>query len=386
MGVLRSGELLHAESRKSPTKSSFLTRTWEGVHDVPKSDPKEFIPRLNNTLARHIRTYQPSPTANPPAFEVSGGLDSSTTLLYFSQMYPDTPWHGMTIVYPGVQQVTQLNKLHAISKYAPNGTLNFCGMEHMLDGALERFASPKPRPLSPRESPSNATLDSMASMFEKAGVVSVFNGVGGDELYDHNITAKAQLDIGEEPMQHIVKQLPNFLTGRFYDRLRALNEDTEETVTLPMLSTGASGSDSVTNIYIHRGIWPVSPFLDSEFYTYCQGLPYKFKHEKHILRAYYSANNWPEILYGNIYPNEVAKHELEEPFLTDDFAQVITEFARTSMLAELGYIDTISLLQAYRDIRKGKRDIEPGIFCISLWLNLEHNLQFALNSGKWRPK
>lgn len=387
VGMLRSGEALHVGVSRTPVKTMPRGRTWIGTNDLPESDPEEFLPRLDDTLARHLRAYVPSPEEHPPGFEVSGGLDSSTILLYFAQTHPGAAWHGMSISYPDLQRVTQANKLHAISSYAPNGTLSLIKMEQMYDEASARFTTADPRPFSVIDSTGTASFETIASTLEKAGVTTIFKGNGGDNLFDHNLTASWQLDIGEEPMRRVLAQLPNdFLTDHFRDHLRALNEGKgDEEYKLPTLSTSACGSDPIVNSYIHHGIWPANPFLDTDFFTYCQGLPYKFKHNKHISRIYYRAKNWPSVLYDETYPNEVPEDDLEKPYLTDEFAQIIEDFANRSVLDYLGYIDAVKMLQAYHDIKNGERAIDPGIFTISLWLNIEFNLHLAMRAGQWQP-
>ncbi|MEK7153852.1 MAG: hypothetical protein AAB834_07925, partial [Patescibacteria group bacterium] len=178
------------------------------------------------------------------------------------------------------------------------------------------------------------------------------------------------------------------IAGFFAPSFRALvgeavSVNTEQA--LPLLSTTTATVLSALNININHGVWPVSPFQNSELYTYCQGLAWKFRNQKQILRAYYKLKNFPSVLYTGAYQNEDFDSFYNNALSGDAYASVVQRFAESSILGELGYIDIPSLLQTYNNVRQGTVPPDTNLYCISYWLPVEMNLHLALRSGQWRP-
>ncbi|MEK7152737.1 MAG: asparagine synthase-related protein, partial [Patescibacteria group bacterium] len=192
--VLGCNETLSFKPGKPPIKSKLKSRAWGISSRAPRSDPKEFFPRLEHVLKNTLNAY--AIPGELLGFELSGGLDSSTLPLFMTAHYPDTPWMGASITYPDVFGVTQTRKLQSIFERAPQATLQVITPDEAALALAAPFTNPHPVPIFPHEGSPLEPLEKIAGVFKNAGVKTVFHGMGGDELFEHTVDIEQQLSIG----------------------------------------------------------------------------------------------------------------------------------------------------------------------------------------------
>ncbi len=260
---------------------------------VEKSEPKQFLEVLEKSLDEF---YESRINNQKVAFEVSGGIDSSLLPLYLKDRLKGSAYLASMIFNDDFKR-SQEPKLELLKEWT-----NLSLISTMLDKnetwPLSRF-SQKPDYFYSYSEIYFECLDSLAAKLEKLGVEVVSTGLGGDELME-GTSGNAELTaIGEDEKKRRQKaDRPPFFTNRF------LSEYVESTPVslnyrLPYLPLSLISSQIArNNVYINRGIWPISPFANPYLVAFCWSLDDRFRVNKNILKSYYLAKDWPEIIYN----------------------------------------------------------------------------------------
>lgn len=366
-----------AVDKSGPHKQLDAIRPWEVKSNASAADPHEFFARLDTAVEHTLQKYQAIEC--PFGAELSAGLDSSLLPLFVTAHYPDTRWYGFSMIGPGTTGITQTAKLKAIFERAPQAKLSLFNASDMTTAITDQFRLPGQHPICPLQFGVQSLAEQTASTWGREGVRTVFNGFGGDELFAYS----SKVEHTSPAAKSFFGQLPDFFTDNaqhLMHELLARSGITAERHIPTLIAEQGAGN----NAYIDENIWPVSPFLDPELFTYCQSLPWKFRKNKTILRMYYKYKEFPPILYNTIYQNEDLNGFYDSVMLQPAYAEVVESLAQHSIVAKLGYIDAARLLQIYRTAQTQKGAPLGTLSCISFWLPVEINLRLAIASGQWR--
>lgn len=370
VGVLIERETLTLRRGKL-TKTTPPPRAWRYNTDLTTSNPsqpRDFPAMLE---ARFTNFAERFVYPNKVGFEISGGLDSSMLPLVMAAKGYNLPLTGASNILPGGGQVFQLAKLADLER-----ATYLCTKRIFANPACDYPLAPmiqsgKYRPFyTVRELYEKTSID-IAEYFIEQEIDVVIGGGGGDQLLE-NIPDPNNMTT---PEHTATQQLPDFLTSEC-KRLADLDESSTPPSTL-LPSTITLGNLAGSNIYIERGIWPISPFHDVQFFNFCQALPVQFRANKNIYRAYFEAHQFPESLYRG--PNESFEQFFRDSLLSDHYARVIKHFAQHSLLDKLGFVDSELLWNEYNGLRKGIHS--NTLFLIYKWLVLEINLH---TTDRWR--
>lgn len=384
IGSLGEREILEVTSEGKVHVTHPSSRPWATSSDVPPSDPAEFISRLEQALNTTLQRYT---TPNDVlAFELSGGLDSPLLPLYLSRKQPDRPWYSITVLTPGRPQTTLSAKLAAIQKIAPAAQLHVLRpKEHHLPLATI-LSSPQAYQFYPDRDVYYEQQESAGDAFQAYNAAVVFTGMGGDDLFEHIVKSNTYIGVGEEGILERMDHFASFYTEALRSLVRVTTPKDSSHRPTPLLSVSLAAPSMHHNVYIERGLWPASPYLNVDFYNYCQGLPWNLKKGKRLLRAYYQANRFPRYLYDKTFPNEDFNNYFDEALLSPFYARFIEYFAQEGVTVAMGYVDGQKLLESYRKTLSSGKSERNELFQIYLWLCVEVNLHTALRSGQWRPK
>jgi|GEM_PF-978470 len=359
-------------------------RHWAINADLPESDPKEFIDRLDNALDVTLQTYT---TDAPYGFELSGGLDSPILPLFLTRGAPHQTWHSNSIILAEPYRSAQLTKLQTLQAIAPNGYMHFVEPAGIRHQPLARIFTTQQQPqlFYPYSDIYLELAEDMACNLQAAGAKVVFNGAGGDDLFEHNDSLEDQLGIGPKGYIARSKSLAAFATPKLERLLGAVIPQKQQSI-LPKRSVSASTPCIQNNVYIERDIWPVSPLNNEDLFTYCQGLPYQFRKQKAILRLYYEAKKYPTQWYDKSLPNEDFGDYFNSSLLSENYQSLFSYFVQHSYLHDAGYIDTTILAELYRKAlaTSANQETTEVLFTMYLWLCTELNLHTAYKTGQWQ--
>jgi asparagine synthase (glutamine-hydrolysing) len=210
------------------------------------------------------------------------------------------------------------------------------------------------------------SFEKLATYLQERGVGVIFQGHGGDELFD-NIPQYEQGDI-ETPVYHKDFVMPSYATPAFHTfATKAIASTPPATVSL-LSHTAAVGGVGANNAYIDHDIWPVKPLADPRLYLYCQSLPIQYRMDRNIMRAYLHARGFPEIIYQ---PGEESFDSFFAEATIFGQTDTFTELMQHSVLAKKGYIDPALALDTWRAICANPAKAEAadelfGLYCLLL--------------------
>lgn len=189
--------------------------------------------------------------------------------------------------------------------------------------------------------------------------------MGGDQLFANKPHPRVAM-----PSPY-TRPLPAFV------REELVAEDTPETSLL-------AGSTMVehlarSNIYIERDIWPVSPFHSVELFNFCQALPIQYRTNRNILRGYYQAYSFPELLY---FGEENFDSYFDSCLRSPLAAGVFQRYASRPLSDELNLIHTAVLRDLYGAAFRADDDPEEHLFSTYNWLAVERNLRIAYGQAR----
>jgi hypothetical protein len=358
-------------------------RSWRDSHEAPSSDPKDFKQRLEAAMHRTLERY--AAPGRPIGFEVSGGIDSSLLPLYFSMLYPNATWHGVTVLVPGEARLTQSAKLAAMQKYAPHAELHVLRPKEQHYPLANILSSPDAQLFFPLRDIYLEQAEAVATTLQAHGVSTVFTGNGGDEVLEHIVNADKRLGVGLDGLKERLQLQPSYYTPEFIDLVERVTP-TKPDKPLSLLPLSVVGPSLHSNAYIERGIWPVSPYINVALFNYCAGLPWTLKKDKRILRAYFQARRFPAILYDESTPNETFEDYFNQALLSGAYTPYITHFASKGITVQLGYVNGSGLLETYTTMQSGQAPANHNdVLSLFMWLCTEINLYTAFYSGQWKP-
>jgi len=375
--ILGEREILHRQNGHL-AKQYPPNRAWHITADAPRTNPADFKQLLEEVFEYSLQTYAPAGTKG--VFEISGGLDSSTMPLYTALHHPERQWLVHSLLLPGYEGETQQPKLEAIMSRMPGSSsvpVHMDDPELRLPLLSDAFQEGSEALFYASLNPGyGAQTEKAIPLLASRHAQVLFSGHGSDDLFGHFVGVKEQLGYGSEEAERRLSNLPVMYTPAFASLLQATASHVPRRP-LPLLPATAILPASANSSFIEAGIWPVFPFLDSELYTYCQGLPWTFRKNKRILRTYQAAQKYPPVLFDQNLPNERLGNFfgtiLAQPF----YRELIEYYAQNSVVAAMGYIDIDKLLLFYNQGQDS--------FAIFHWLRTEMVVHRAMQSGKWRP-
>lgn len=289
-----------------PGKSQ--VRQPEFVSDTTlPADAHDFKANLELTLERYWQLV--SSVEASVAFEVSGGIDSSTMPLVIYRAHKPAMLIASMRFIEGFQ-VTQDKKITELSDYC-GAKLAQVDIDKNLDYPLARFFEPNLalKPFYQYQEIYSEALTKLAIKLKSKGVSVVFTGIGGDELF----------------------------------------ENIEDSLPRPVAEAAFFAGQSRNKLYIDQDIWPISPLADPALRAYCQALDLAYRSNKNVLRAYHEAAGFPASIYNPIQNEHFGR--FFEDAVRQNYQKLLHRLAPDSQLQKLGYLNSVDLLEAYNSAR-----------------------------------
>jgi len=323
-----------------------------------KTAPRHFNQALDNIVDQYAGE-RISPKA---VFELSGGIDSATVPGYLADRRKIQP-ATLSMLFPGKFRTTQRAKIKAWHERF--GGINKSYDIQASDYPFSRFGSETPD-LPPYQFQEIYTeiLDKTAALAAKqAGADTVVTGMGGDELFENVDLAKDNHEGAAEIDRRQDSKIPAIYTPAFADMLAQTLKHMDRRRTTPIPLAGRSalfGGYSRNNVYLERGLWPVSPLSDWRLFEFCQSLPIKHRANKNILRAYQQARRFPE----DIYSAQVNENfgDFFDSSITSNLRPLLANLLHDSQLVTLGIIQPKTVLARFDELTSNKKAILPVNF------------------------
>lgn len=317
-------------------------RSWRQSSDLAPSDPNQFRATLETSFTQF---YETRLHGQAYAFQVSGGLDSSTLPLFLHSHIPERP-RLFSMRLPGEPGLSQTPKLQALVA-ATGLPLQSSDMDLETDYPFADMV--RTQRFTPFASSDEVTyapsLKAHIQQMQQFGVTVLAGGVGSDDIFEHIPDAELAYGYGEQTRQaRQTKALAPFLTERFRQAYITQAPELPENG-VPVLPVSALLTNFMNNMYIEAGIWPVSPFLDEALYNFCQGLPAYLKSNKNIMRMYYQARHFPTEIYNGEKAESMAGY-LDDFVQSTTCAELLERFVKSGVGTRLGYVDYPALLRA----------------------------------------
>lgn len=346
-------------------------RSWFISDDAAPSDPRDFRHQLESALHYFAKTRLEDQTC---AFEVSGGLDSATLPLFLHRkgLLPSLPMLACQLPH-GRLTADQYERISVIARLT-RAVLVAVPLDPSSDPPLSQFFDLNTYIPSYPELHLTTVQERQLNALQQANVQVVCRGIGGDELFENIVDeadAHASGDAERKRRQNSAKE--PFLTDLFYEEYLATVPD-KPLWPIPFHARSMLGAQiPQNNLYIERGMWPVSPFADPSLYQYCQGLAPYLRANKNMLRIYHNACKSPEIIYTPEKSDEF-EDTVDQSFQSGVFDSLIYELSRNSQTKAMGYVDLEYFLQTYEMFKQsGKpKDFYRHIW---MWLQAEVSLQ-----------
>lgn len=292
---------------------------------------------FNVRIEETLRKYFSIAAHATIAFEVSGGIDSSTLpLIAAKQGIKDILLGSMRFIENF--GTTQKQKLDDLTK-AVNGRLITTQISKQQDFPLARFFAGgyTPSPFYQYQEIYTEALSSLAGELQQQGVEVVYTGIGGDELFEHHTSGDKRETL----------EVPSYYEN---DAL-ILRKNLIKTQSVKTLLANSAyfASQSRNKIYLDHDIWPVSPLSDYQLYQFTQNLDVAFRSNKNILRAYHEASGFP----SSIYHPQQNEHfgRFFEDSVKENYAEVLKIVGAASRLEQLGIINWQRLRESFDDAR-----------------------------------
>ena len=352
-----------------PTSS----RPWMFSWDAPQADAHDFARYFSQHLDSFIKLF-----ANEVvAFEISGGLDSATLPLYMAARNIPINARAAAMIFPndfGDSQKVKLAVLEAVTGLRIE-KLPLDVDKHWALKDIMELSRPERHFYANRNTYHNPSVEFLDS-FANTGVKVVVTGLGGDDCMENVVDIPRELEHGDIAYARRHDQIyPRYITTKAIDHYLATAPAASQALPPLPFSVYHAGPGGY-NDYIERDIWPVSPFLNPNLYTYMQGLPAYFRSNKNILRLFHKAYHMPDIIYA-ASQNEDFSVFLNKMFTSPYYEQLIRTYAADSVAAGLGYVDSDELLKMYESLKTNTtgNDREQGELqaYLDMWLNFEIN-------------
>ena len=313
---------------------------------------KDFSGLLEKNLDKY---WQKIPHSTTLGFELSGGLDSTTPVGFYSSTKEEN-LQTFSMILPGKEGQSQKGKIASLhQRFAIRSTLVPIQNEFPLKSHLKSL-----KPFYPFREIYFEALDKLARLAQEQGIEVMITGMGGDEAFlvdPGEENGYAGLTKGKSPWgeRNLV-----FLTEKFK---RLYRQSSLELTDLPnplVPYSVLAANVARNNIYLARGIWPVAPLADPYFSSFCRRLPWLWRQDKKILRIYQERNQYPPSIY------KLGSNETFAVFFENTMRSrvniLLDNLFLDSFLDKLGLIKKNILLKDYRHYVKTGQGTNPLYF------------------------
>ncbi len=332
-----------------------------------ESDSKLFQKILEETFEKFYSKISESNFA----YEVSGGIDSSTFPLYMSDK-KSVSSTLISILFNGTNYTSQQEKLNRIIDITKLKLLSV-QLNTLKDYPFCQYSKNSANFYNFEEIYYRPN-DLSAKILKSNQIDVLVTGIGGDELFEIKPTDYLYRQYGTEIIEKRQSlEFPPFTKDKFKNDFVGL-VPTEPLLPLPALSFSYLNTCvSRNNIYINQDIWPISPFANLKLYQYSQSLPNIYKANKNILRVYYEHKGWPK----EIYQPQVNENFAEFFDITTTgagFENIMIKYLSHSTLQKMDYIDIDQLFKYYLNLKNSRDLTKKWLFNIYSLLALEINI------------
>jgi hypothetical protein len=345
-------------------------RAWGLSAAAVPTDPKQFPRRFEDALQSFYVTRLQGQSF---AFEVSGGLDSSTLPQYISRHVTGRQ-RMAAVTLPAEVTDTQMPKINALARQTGYELVEI-SLNQQHDYPLARvLEDPDYEAFFYGEEVFYASwLLKHARQLQSRQVTVLATGMGGDDIFENIVSIEDEILMGSQgEYPHGLTQLPPFVTDQFI-QLHTHFMTLPDIHPLPLLPHSTVKSGFMNNIYIDYNIWPISPFKNPDLYRFCQGLPAYMRANKNILRAYHQASGFAPEIYVPM-KGENMRPLFETFYLSERFWERVQDILPHSITIAANYIDAGKLTAT---IRQASHDPSylAWSFAVREWLCTELSLQ-----------
>lgn len=341
-------------------------------------NPRDFLTQLEGTLDKYWLRYSKD---NLIGCELSGGMDSSAIVGYFA----DKNHHIKTVTLQltgrfGTTQTSKLNNFNERFKIQSSTTVVLDSNEYYpLDFLIKNGLW---HPFYHWQITNHALArDKLLVILEKQNVTNLFTGRGGNELCEHIPSPLSVVD--EDLARQYAEDKPEIpwtptLVDYFQKAVQDSKTQARPSITL-LPNSVVSGTMRSNNVYIDRGIWPVSPLADPRLYLYCQSLPIHYRVDRNLMRMYLHARRFPKSIYTS--PNEHFGDNFYDS-VSKNLGHVLEQFMEHSVLDKNGLVEKEIILDLFNKAKNNKSlQSANTLFYILRVLIVEINFQ-ALGVSK----
>lgn len=307
---------------------------------------KLFKKKLEKTLKKYFFKLPPNTKIG---FELSGGIDSATSPVFYSFYFHKSPI-TFTMILPYQHGIQQKNKIKALVKkfnlinktIAINQNKDFPFSSQIKAKSLQVF-------YPWREIYSDA-LKKLIFLMKRYKINVVFTGIGGDELFTIDSGEKEGFGGKEELEKRIKIKLPKFFTKKF-KKFFCSTIFERNILPLPAVPYSVLSSNiSRNNIFIENDIWPIAPLSDPFLVRFCRSLPSNLRKNKFILKIYQQSMNYPL----SFYDSKENFSEFFDKSLQKPLKKFIINLYKKSVLSKHGFVNKNELIKQYQSFTKEK--------------------------------
>jgi hypothetical protein len=361
----------HSYEHQSPPHSSIIH-----IAEQRNGNPHTFRKRFEQTLDRYWQRYSKDGQVGA---ELSGGMDSSSICGYYALRGHDIS--SITLTYHDTYQTSVLHKLAILQKSFGIQSQPI-SMDPKNEYPLVTMARKNTwQPFYHGETPYTASLDKALAYLQQKGVHTLFQGQGGDELFD-NLPQLEQENFNNPPFLPLLTA-PSYITNDFRDFAGNLFTVHLKPATIGLIPQSMIIAKLGNNIYLDRDIWPVTPLTDPKLYVYCQSLPIEYRANRTIMQAYLHARGFPK----DIYQPTIHEHfgRFFDSAVQYGLTSVFMELMQDSVLAGMGFIDPELAIQSWNSEIASTAEDKDELFKLYCLILIEINLRF-LDTTRYKIK
>jgi asparagine synthase len=312
------------------------------------------IPELNDEAPRMFKRileemldefWQTRLAGQNVGFELSGGFDSSLVAGYFA-LRNKPSIQTFTKGFYGKDALSQAKKIQAFTKRfnVTNHTMYLELPEHL---PLSGFCKPE-GPLDSFDDKNmyQEAAEDFVKMMADNGVEVAVNGIGGDEFCTIYKPEDRPTYIGAQDVYERRTAMPTLISDKarekYLEKLRALLERRR-----PYVPASVNAAFMyMSNTYIRKGIWPVTPYANPKYLYFMRHLPPKYLYERRIIKAYLAARDFPPEIYNRTYNESFASLFMQ--CLHADWLPMWSKCLEDSVLIEKGFVSRQDAEYNYR--------------------------------------
>jgi asparagine synthase (glutamine-hydrolysing) len=220
-----------------------------------------------------------------------------------------------------------------------------------------------------------SSVTKQADYLHRKGATVLFQGTGGDELFENIPDLNAEKPLGAYFSR--TNMVPDYMQPRFGDFItNAVTQHHQQVCPIPLLSNSVATTGNTTNtILLERGIWPVMPLADARLYVYCQHLPIEYRMKRNLMRAYLLARGHP------VQTHTPQRNEDFGQFFKDaapkGLAPIFSTLLQDSVLGNAGLVDMDAADREWQlAASRGAETVSTPIFTLYCLLIAEINARF----------